>query len=281
MDHFNYNGKLYPAGTPVIGADNRGLRFGDGLFETLKSHEGRMILLDEHLSRFWNGLRLMQFDLPRLFTKEMIAARINELLEVNKHPTARIRLTAVRGDGGLYDPIDLRPNLLIQSWPLNREAGINTNGLQLCIYRDAVKPCDQFSNIKHNNYLCYVMGAIFARAGKCNDAVLLNQHLRVCDSTIANIFIIKNKTIFTPSLAEGCVGGIMRQFLLEHLPSIGWKVEERQITEDFLMDGDEVFLSNSIYNIRWVASIANKTYGFAQTKEIYNLLGKTKAGVFC
>lgn len=281
MDHFNYNGKLFPAGTPVIGADNRGLRFGDGLFETMKSDNGRIILLEEHLSRFWDGLQLMQFELPRLFTKEMITTRTLELLLKNNHPGARIRLTAIRGDGGLYDPADLMPNLVIQSWQLNREAGLNVNGLQLCIYRDALKPCDKFSNTKHNNYLCYVMGAMFAKANKYNDAVILNKDLRVCDSTIANIFVIKNKTIFTPLLAEGCVGGIIRQYLLRHLPLLGFQVEETQVTEEFLLEADEVFLSNSIYNLRWVASIANKNYSYAHTREIYQLLTKTNDGVFC
>ncbi len=281
MIYFNYNGKLLPEGTPVFGPDNRGLRFGDGLFETMKYEKGRVVLFDEHMDRFWKGLEKLAFEIPVLLTRENIQQQVTALLQKNKHTTARIRLTAVRGNGGLYDPADHHPNVIIQSWPLQSHPDLNINGLQLTIYRETLKTCDSFSNLKHNNYLCYLMGALYAKKNKCNDAVILNQHLRVCDSTIANIFIINNNVIYTPSLGEGCISGIMRQYLLQVLPSLGFPIQEEAITEEMLKSADEVFLSNSIYNIRWVASINDKTYGCVQTKKIWGLLTKTNAAVFC
>lgn len=281
MIYFNYNGKLLPEGTPVFGPDNRGLRFGDGLFETMKFEKGRLIFFDEHMDRFWKGLGKLGFELPLLFTKDSLHKQVTDLLKKNGHLAARIRLTAVRGNGGLYDPANHYPNVIIQSWPIQGDPGLNVNGLQLCIYREALKPCDAFSNLKHNNYLCYLMGALYSKKNKCNDAVILNQHLRVCDSTIANIFIIKDKALYTPSLAEGCISGIIRQYLLHTLPSLGFNIKEEAITEELLMDADEVFLSNSIYNIRWVASVNGKTYGFEQTQKILALLNKTNASLFC
>jgi branched-chain amino acid aminotransferase len=281
MIYFNYNGKLYPEGTPVIGPDNRGLRFGDGLFETMKFDKDRIILFEEHMDRFWNGLEKLAFEIPVLLTRNSIQKQVTDLLKKNNHVTARVRLTAVRGNGGLYDAADHHPHIIIQSWPMNREPGLNSNGLQLCIYRDALKTCDSLSNLKHNNYLCYLMGALFAKKNKCNDAVILNQHLRVCDSTIANIFIIKDSVLYTPSLAEGCVGGIMRQYLLKQLPSLGFKVQEEALTEERLLNADEIFLSNSIYNIKWVASIDDKTYNSLQTQKIYDVLSKTNDSIIC
>ncbi len=281
MIYFNYNGKLFPEGTPIIGADNRGLKFGDGLFETMKFEKGRIILFEQHMDRFWNSLAKLSFELPVLFTRDSMEKQITGLLLKNSHSTARVRLTAIRGNGGLYDPADQYPNIIIQSWPIQQNPVLNVNGLQLCIYRDALKTCDGFSNLKHNNYLCYFMGALFAKKNKCNDAVILNQHLRVCDSTIANIFIIEDNMLYTPSLAEGCVGGIMRQYLLKQLPSLGFNVKEEALTEERLMNADEIFLSNSIYNIRWVAGINDKTYKSHQTQKIYDVLSKTNAGVFC
>ncbi len=281
MIYFNYNGKLLPEGTPVIGPDNRGLRFGDGLFETMKFEKGVVILFEEHMHRLWKGLEKLGFELPALFNKDHIHKQVTNLLKKNGHSTARIRLTAVRGNGGLYDAADHHPNVIIQSWPLQRDPGLNVNGLQLTIYREALKPCDPFSNLKHNNYLCYLMGALYAKKNKCNDAVILNQHRRVCDSTIANIYIIKDKVLYTPSLEEGCISGILRQFLLHTLPALGFNIKEEAITEEMLLSADEVFLSNSIYNIRWVASVNDKTYSFEQTQKILALLNKTNATVFC
>ncbi len=282
MNYLNFNGKLLPENSLIASADNRSLRYGDGLFETILYKNSQFILLDEHLGRLWEGMQLMQFECPKQFTKNYIITELQNLVDKNKLTTARVRLTVIRGDGGLYDAINHKPNLILQCWPLANEQGLlNINGLQLCIYRDARKSCDAFSNIKHNNYLPYLMGALFAKKNKCNDAVILNQHLRICDSTIANIFIIKDQVIYTPSLAEGCIKGILRQYLLKQLPALGFKINEIEINEEILMNAEEVFLSNSIYNIRWVASINDKNYRNDDTKKIFNALCRTYATVFC
>lgn len=282
MNYFNFNGKLLPENSLIAGADSRALRYGDGLFETILYKNGQFILIEEHLERLWQGMQLLQFECPKLFTKNYIITELQNLVDKNKLITARVRLSVIRGDGGLYDSVNHQPNFIIQCWPLATEQSLlNINGLQLCIYRDARKSCDAFSNIKHNNYLPYLMGALFAKKNKCNDAVILNQHGRICDSTIANIFIIKDQSIYTPSLPEGCVNGIIRQYLLMQLPSLGFEIKEIEINEEMLMNADEFFLTNSIYNMRWVASVNEKNYPNDFTKKIFNALCKTNAAGFC
>lgn len=281
MAYFNFNGKLYADATPVIGPDSRGLRYGDGLFETFKSQNGELILFDDHLARLWKGLGLLQFEIPKFFTPDKLQEEISFLLIKNNHSTARIRLSVFRGDGGLYD----HKNSLqytIQSWPLQASTGLlNTNGLQLGIYRDAKKSLDSFSNCKHNNFLPYVMAALFAKQMKLNDALVLNQHGRICDSTIANVFVVKNEIITTPPLHEGCIAGIMRKTVIQTLEENENKVREDLITEETLMDADEVFLTNSISNLRWVAGIDDKTYTHRHISDIHHLLTKKIPGIFC
>ena len=194
MRFFNYNGKYYEEGIPVLNPASRAFRYGDGLFETIKFKNKEFILLENHLERLWEGMHLLQFDKPKLFTKQYLADELANLVNKNKDNSARIRLTVFRAEGGLYDAVHHHPQFIIQSLPLLTDTEIlNSNGLQVCIYKDALKSCDAFSNIKHNNYLPYFMGALFAQANHCNDAIILNNHLRICDSTIANIFIVKNE----------------------------------------------------------------------------------------
>lgn len=282
MKFLNYNGKFFEEGTPIITADSRGLRYGDGLFETIKYKNKECILLQEHLSRLWSGLSKLQFDRPKLFTPEFLEDEIEKLVHKNKETAARIRLNIFKGKGGLYDAENHHPNFVIQTMPLKTDGQVlNSNGLQLCIYRDALKIVDSFSNLKHNNFLPYTMGAQFAKQQKCNDAIILNQHHRVSDSSIANIFLVKDGVLYTPALSEGCVAGIMRKFVLESLPELEVKVVECSITEDTLMDADEVFLSNSIYNIRWVAGINEKQYSNEVTKDIFGKLATTNPGIIC
>ncbi len=171
---------------------------------------------------------------------------------------------------------------IIQSWPLDENNGsLNENGLQLCIYRDAKKTMDSFSNLKHNNYLPYFMGALFAKEQQCNDALILNSAGRICDSTIANIFLIKDGTVYTNPPGEGCITGIIQSFIVEQLSHPGFTVVKEAITEAALLEADEVFLTNSIYNIRWVAGMEGKKYSNTMTRKIYEHLQRTNHDVFC
>jgi branched-chain amino acid aminotransferase len=170
----------------------------------------------------------------------------------------------------LYDAIDHKPNWLIQSWALPEDSGNwNSNGLELGIYTAIKKSRDLLSNLKHNNFLPYVMASLHAKKQQWNDAVVLNNEGRICETTITNIFLIKNGVVHTPSLAEGCVAGIMRKHILQQLDKLNMPFMEGEITMEDLLDADEVFLSNSIYRVRWVKSIGDKKYSNSQTQKIY------------
>jgi branched-chain amino acid aminotransferase len=282
MAFINYNGKFIDGSNPIIQANNRGFRFGDGIFETMKLKKGKIIFLDEHLSRLWQGLKRFQFDLPKLFTPDYIESQILALVQKNKHSAARIRLTVFRGNGGLYDPENLYPNFIIESWDLPETNGdLNENGLQCILFKDALKSIDLYSNLKHNNYLPYLMGAIQAKKMKCNDAIIFNSNFNICDSTIANVFLIKENIIYTPALSEGCIAGVMREFIINELQKNNFNVVEQTISETELANADEVFLTNSIYNMRWVSAIDSFNYQHKMTREIYHLLKQTNPQEFC
>ena len=270
MNYFNCNGKVFKEGALVVSADNRGLRYGDGLFETIKMINGKLILEDEHFARLWKGMVTLQFEIPKHFTPDKLRDEIILLAKKNAHTSARIRLNIYRGDGGLYDAKNHSPNYLIQSWLLPEGNGMwNSNGLVAGIYEEVKKTCDIISNIKHNNYLPYVLAALKAKKEKWNDAIILNTQGRICDSTIANIFIIKDGIVSTPSLKEGCIAGVMRKKIIQELANNDFELIEKEITKEELMSADEVFFTNSMYNIRWVQRIEDKEYVTTITQKIY------------
>ena len=142
---------------------------------------------------------------------------------------------------------------------------LNENGLVIDIFPDARKSNDAFSNLKSANYLPYVMAAIWAKENKLNDALILNQHERICDATIANIFWVKDEKIFTPPLIEGCVAGVMRKKILE----LALNITEMNLTESNLINVDEVFLTNTITGIRWVKQFRDKVYDNKIAEKIF------------
>jgi branched-chain amino acid aminotransferase len=257
-----HNDKFINIKNATVSVDNRSFRYGDGFFETIKVINGQIPLWDYHKTRLNKTLKALQFDIPSYFTDSYILQLIQELVKRNQHEKcARVRVTIFRGEGGIYDAINHRPQLLIQSWPLNTQNNLlNENGLVIGLYNDGFKAADKFANLKTNNYLLYAMAALTVKQSHWNDAIIHNHFGRVADATIANCFLVKDGIIKTPPLSEGPVAGTMRAYLLEHLQKNNFSFQEKELAPEEIMNADEVFLSNAIYGIRWVARIEDKQY---------------------
>lgn len=267
-----YNGKFIGASEPILTADNRSFRYGDGCFETMRVFQGEVLLEDLHFERLMSSLNLLHFDVPLHFTKAYFTRLIGELCTRNHHDhLARVRLTIFRSDGGLYDPVNNLPNFIIQSWELSRQVlELNESGLILDIFPDVRKSGDKYSFIKSNNCLPYVMAAMYAKQHRINEAVLLNAYGRVADTTIANLFIVQQQELITPPLSEGGVCGVMRKHLLQM--DLPFPVIEKPITVEDLETAEEIFLTNAITGVRWVGSFRDSSFGNATAVILHELL---------
>ncbi len=258
MNHICFNGEILPAEEPVLLASNRGYRYGDGLFETMKLVNGEINLVSFHFERLFEGLSLLKFERPLHFTQEKILQDIRELCKKDgMESLARVRLSVFRGNGGLYD--DNRGlQWIIECWPIDPHS--YRDGIIIDIYPGAQKTMDSFSNLKSANFLPYTMAALFAKEKGQDDSIVLNTAGRIADSTIANVFIIKDGKISTPALSEGCVNGVMRRWLIEKLPDAGHPVLETSLTIADLENANEVFLTNAVRGICRVNQFRDKKY---------------------
>jgi branched-chain amino acid aminotransferase len=272
---FTYNGKFYKEGKPVITPDNRCLKYGDGLFETIKMVRGKLQLKEYHFERLFHGIDIMSFHIPPAFTAHFLEKEIIGLARKNKHfNTTRIRLMVFRGDSSLTLPENDLPNYIIQTWNLPGNDTLNTNGFVIDVYPGVKKSCDILSNLKTNNFLPYSLAATYAKKNKLDDCFLLNTNANISDTTIANVFIIKNKKIYTPSLSEGCIAGVMRRWIIEKIRTEGNAIIEKPLSIEDLKKADEVFLTNSIRPIRWVKQFQNVQYNNKQIQLIHKELVK-------
>lgn len=272
LEKFIYNGKVYPVGTPVVRVDSRGLRFGDGFFETMKIRKGRIILETPHMERLFTSLEQLGFAIPKDFTAARLRDMILELAGRNNHlGHGRVRLTITRSEGGLYDAHHQRPCYSIETFALeDAMLSLNEHGWVAGICQDVQKAADRFSLIKSNSALPYVLAAQQAQLHKWNDAILVNASGRIADSSIANVFIISNGVVKTPALKEGCVAGVMRRHLLGELRKQAIPVEETSITTDELLQSSEVFLTNAVRGIRWVQAVNDSRYTTAAAPRFFN-----------
>jgi len=277
MKFRSLNGKLFPVDQPLLRADNRGYRYGDGLFETMKMINGDLLLAEFHFDRFFNGLSLLQYQLPTRFTRDSLLKDIQKLAGKNKEDElARIRVSAFRGNGGLYDTGDQKMQYIIETWPLPETCNsLNENGLIIDHFSGMRKSTDVYANLKSANFLPYTLAALDAREKKVNDCVLLSLSDELADSSIANLFIIKDEVICTPPLSSGCVAGVSRRYILEAAAAAGFRIEERSLSLADLEKADEVFLSNAIYGLRWVQRYADSLYQNRFIQSLYMRIFKT------
>jgi len=117
--------------------------------------------------------------------------------------------------------------------------------------------------------MCYAMTATWAKSQKLNDALITNAAGRIVEATIGNVFLVKKGIITTPPLSEGCVAGVIREYLLRMLRAAGTPVQEAPVTREDIIAADEVFLTNSVYGLRWVKHIGETRYGGQLAMELH------------
>jgi len=253
----NFNGNLLDEANPVVKASNRSLRYGDGLFESMRWENDRIFLGDYHFERLFQGLDILQMERPPGFTADYLFTQIRELCKKNGRETARIRLNVFREESPALFPVNNRAQFIIEMADL---PGSGPEPLRLTVYPGEKKSTGILSNIKTNNHLIYIMAAKYAQQNGFDDALILNARNGICEATSSNVFFISGRSVFTPPLTEGCVAGVMRRHLLQQLPLLGFTVQETPVSLEMVYEMDEVFLTNAIRGIQSVGRLGNKEY---------------------
>lgn len=258
-----FNGKLVSTDQINLGIDNRSFKYGDGLFESIRLCNGEARLLSYHYERLIAGMKLLKIEPDNTFTEEFLLKQIKRLVSVlSGIKDGRIRVTIFRNGGGLYTPsmntfsylLELTP-LLISGYPLN------VNGLHLDVFSEITKPLGVLSNYKTNNALVSVLAGVFKSGRGLDEAVIINQEGRVCETISSNIFFVTSqKEVITPELSEGCLDGVMRRLLIERLKK-KYCVIETKINLSDLVLYKECFVSNTTRGIQWVKDIGSVNFG--------------------
>lgn len=252
-----YNGIYYNEHEPVIQAGNKSYRYGDGFFETMKIWKGKILLEPYHKKRISKSMAQLGLMFPTGIDTHILFTQITALCAQNNClEAARIRLSFSNGEGGLFDSAN-QLHYLIEAWPLDKRVNsCDENGLTTGVFTYIKKNCDEYAPIKSSSAMIYSVAARYCLQNKWDDCIILNQKDHICESSIANIFWIKENRIFTPPLTEGCINGVMRAYLID---TIGAVTEMPCLQKD-LLEADGIFLTNAIRGIRPVKTFGNKSY---------------------
>jgi branched-chain amino acid aminotransferase len=220
------------------------------------------MFLADHVKRMKLSMTTLRMNVPAEFTTANIEQQIFHLLEHNSiKKEARIRLTVFRNEGGFYTPETNDISFLIESVPIETTGyELNKKGLWVDIYAEIKKQINKTANLKTGSALLYVMAGITKTSLKLDDCLLVNENGQIIESINSNIFVIKNGTLYTSPIADGCIDGVMRKQILEIAAQNKILVFEQHLTVHTLTDSDEIFLTNAIKGIQWVGQFKNKFY---------------------
>ena len=268
------DGKLIAADTPVISIQNRAFRYADALFETIRITSGKVRFLAEHIKRMRYGMNILKMNIPADYTVEYFERKILKLANKNKiSEGGRVRLTVFRNEGGFYTPSNNDVSYILEVTSLNEvDYSLNSNSFVIDVFTEVKKPLNKLSNLKTTNCLCYILAGIYKTENTLNDCLILNDKGNIAEAISSNVFVIKNGDLYTPSLEEGCVAGIMRGQIINIAKKNGLKVNECSLTQDDLLIAEEVFLTNAVNGIRWVEIFREKEYNSEISKRLVNVL---------
>lgn len=267
-EYILHNDEFVIINHPILTAANRGFKYGDGLFETMRMCNGKLKFAELHADRLRAGMKALKIDGSTLLDEYFLKQKTAELCKKNKlKDNVRFRLSVYRAGDGLYTPNSNKSGYVLEASSLAEDNyELNKKGLIIDVFDELTKPVNSLSNYKTSNALLYVMAGLYKKQHRLDDAFILNQKGFLCESISSNIFVLYDKKIYTPALSEGCVAGVMRNVVMGMSRAHDIDVIEAQINPEILKAAEEVFVTNAISGIRWVMGYGRKRYFNEVTK---------------
>jgi branched-chain amino acid aminotransferase len=273
----NFNGQIVDDNALYLNGKNRGLLYGDALFETLRVVNGKIIFWEDHYLSLMSSMRILRMEIPMSFTMEFLEEQILKAVPTGAESnSARIRITVFRNKGGSYKPESNEVSYIIDADLLtNPYYFLNEDSYEVELFKDFTISKNMLSNLKTTNRILNVVGSVYAKENGYNNCLLLNDSKSVTEALNGNIFLVKNNVLKTPPLEDGCIKGIVRKKILDILNKIDtYECQEISISPFELQQADELFITNSVIGIQPITKYRKKTFVNKVAKDI---LGKLNA----
>ena len=266
----NFNGDVVSKDKFSLSVNNRGFKYGDALFETIKVLNNKVIFAEDHYFRLMASMRMLRMKIPIEFTLEYFEGEIDKTVKTNELVDARIRLSVFRKDGGLYLPEDNEINFLIEA---NQLLIPSRTDYEVDLFKDHYIYSGMLSTIKTNNKILNIIANIYATENELDNCILLNEKKQLVEALNANIFLVKGSQILTPSLSEGCLKGVIRKNIISMIKKDNdYEITETAISPFELQKVDEVFITNSIIGIQSVTKYRKTTYSSEIATQLHTKL---------
>lgn len=258
----NFNGNLLDENA-VLTADNRAFLFGDGIFETVKIVNGRILFLEDHYFRLMAAMRIVRMEIPMEMTMEFFESEILKLAAAeNCIGSGRARMTVFRNSGGFYLPVSRHVSWLITASAIeSKEYFFEKTAYEVDLFKDFYVTAQLLSSIKTTNRMVNITGSIYADENGFDNCLLMNDSKNVIEALQGNLFMLTGNRLVTPPVSDGCLNGIMRKQVLKLAREMdGYEVSEATISPFDLQKADELFITNVVKGIRPITKYRKKEY---------------------
>lgn len=240
------NGRFLPVNKAKIPISDPGFLLGFGVFETMRSDNNRIVYLEEHLKRIKEACRLIKIRFPYSLPK--LKDTIKRTIKTNNFKDAYVRLTlwkAKKGTGTLIIVKKYRPHSF-QKYK---------TGFKACISQFSQNENHLLPHLKTTSFILYRLAYARAEESGFDEAIILNNRGYVSEGSRSNIFLVKDNTVFTPSLSSGCLAGITRKAIFDLAKIYNIKIYEGNFTLRDLHTAEEIFLTNSLMGVMPLTSL--------------------------
>jgi len=233
--------------TEQISVFDRGLAYGDGIFETILCVNRRLLLWQQHLQRLDGALVRLQI---QPYDSSLLQPLIQPYLNTSTEQVVKIIVTRGVSQRGYAIPESATPNTVIFISDRNKsDNDWSTQGIKAQFCETRLGYQTKLAGLKHLNRLEQILAQQELAQTDCQEGIMLGQQGEVIDATMHNLFLVKNGELFTPDLTNCGVAGIMRTFITEYAHQQEIPVHISRIEVEQLMQADEIFLTNSINGI--------------------------------
>ncbi|MDR2928020.1 MAG: aminotransferase class IV [Cytophagaceae bacterium] len=270
-----YDGALFASNSLLLRTGNRAFRYGDGLYETMHYHKGSVLFFDFHCERLLRAMATMQLSVKGFISHTALHESIINLVMRNRiFGDAVVRLSVFRKETGTFGSESQQASWIIETVPLEIQSfTLNEKGIKVQIFTDFPKHVSPLSPFRTLSAEPYVFARLWCTNNRMDDCLIVNGQGKIIESSCSNIFWIKEKVVYTPKIASGCIDGVVRRTVLNLLHHTELKaIETEGVTLRELHDADELFMTDTIRGVRWVASLNEKRFYCRVTKEIFGQL---------
>lgn len=259
-----------------IEADDRGLQYGDGVFETLAVKDGRIVLLDFHLQRLMLGCERLRIPPP---SPDVIRDELNSAARDRQRAVLKLIVTRGSGGRGYRPPLNVSPNriLSVHDWPAYPETWWE-QGINARICATVLGGNRQLAGLKHLNRIEQVLArAEWTDAEGIQEGLMTDAGGAVIEGTMSNVFVRRAEGKWvTPALEMCGVAGVMRRYILERAAAAGVVVDIGRLTISDLQEAAEIFVCNSVIGVWPVRQLDNRSYRVGEmTRKFQQWAGET------